>query len=150
VQELTRTGALVATGAELHPPGWAPALSSQQEESTMALVAAIEAAGAEPPSVPELQQRFGKQTPSLLRHLERSGRVVQVEELRFYSPEAVSRLLSRLEQAMAGGVELAPTEIREALGISRKFLIPFLEYCDKRGYTIRQGNGRIWKGKARN
>jgi hypothetical protein len=49
---------------------------------------------------------------------------------------------------MTGRGELAPTELRELLGFSRKFLIPFLEYCDKRGYTVRQGNGRVWRDKA--
>jgi selenocysteine-specific elongation factor len=41
---------------------------------------------------------------------------------------------------------MAPTDLREMLGFSRKYLIPFLEYCDKKGYTSRQGNGRIWRG----
>ena len=146
VDAAANAGTLHASGAELHPPGWAPALSGQQQQDTDSLLAALEAAGAEPPSVAELEERFGRQTVALLRHLERSGKVVQVEESRFYAPAAVRALLGKMEAAMAGGAELAPTELREALGFSRKFLIPFLEYCDKRGYTIRQGNGRMWRG----
>ena len=112
------------------------------------MLAAIVAAGHEPPSVAELEGQFGKQTFSLLKHLERQKRIVQVEDDRYYSPDAVTDLLRLLENRMAGQGELAPTELREALGFSRKFLIPFLEYCDKRGYTSRQGNGRVWRGKA--
>src|SRR5207302_6053461 len=104
------------------------------------------AAGHEPPSVGDLQQRFGPQTPALLRHLERQQQVVQVEEGRFYTPAAVRELLNRLESGMSAGGEFAPTDLREVLGFSRKFLIPFLEYCDRRGYTARRGNGRIWRG----
>ena len=148
VETAMKEGKLKAAGAELAPPAWAPALSGQQQQSTDELMAAIESAGTEPPSVSELEARFGRQTLSLLRHLERGGRVVQVEDARFYAPSAVRELLGRMEQAMAGGKELAPTDLRETLGFSRKFLIPFLEYCDKRGYTVRSGNGRIWKGKA--
>jgi hypothetical protein len=37
--------------------------------------------------------------------------------------------------------------LRDVLGISRKFLIPFLEYCDAAGYTVRSGSGRAWRGK---
>ncbi|HET9453271.1 MAG TPA: selenocysteine-specific translation elongation factor [Gemmatimonadaceae bacterium] len=144
-----KEGKLKAAGAELAPPAWAPALSGQQQQSTDELMAAIEAAGTEPPSVSELEARFGRQTLSLLRHLERGGRVVQVEDARFYAPSAVRELLGRMERAMAGGRELAPTDLRETLGFSRKFLIPFLEYCDKRGYTVRSGNGRVWRGAAR-
>ena len=85
---------------------------------------------------------------SVLRHLERQKRVIQVEEARFYSPGAVRELLDRLEARMSGKGEVAPTDLKEVLGFSRKYLIPFLEYCDKRGYTQRRGQGRIWRGKA--
>ena len=149
VSSLVEEGRLQSVGAELAPSGWAPALSGLQQKATDDLLAALEQADAEPPALSELEERFGKQSRQLLRHLERAGQVVQVEEGRFYTPAAVKRLLQRMETAMAGGREMAPTDLREVLGISRKFLIPFLEFCDKRGYTNRQGNGRIWRGVAR-
>ena len=135
-----------ATGAELRVAGRAPELSDKQSKASDDLVATIAAAGHEPPSVAELQERFGPQTVSLLRHLERAKRLVQVEESRYYAPDSVRELLSRLEQGMSGKAELAPTDLRELLGFSRKYLIPFLEYCDRQGYTSRQGKGRIWRG----
>ena len=149
VANLTSSGKLESSGAELRLAGGAPALSDAHSKVLAELAGAIEAAGSEPPSVSELQARFGPQTLSLLRHLERDQRVVQVEQTRFYAPRAVRDLLQRLEAGMAGRGELAPTELREMLGFSRKFLIPFLEYCDKRGYTVRQGNGRVWRGVDR-
>lgn len=148
VASLVAAKRLDSSGAELRTPGWKPALSGQQQQATDELLAAIEGAGHEPPSVSELQPRFGPATLSLLRHLERSGRVVQVEDARYYSVAAVGELLRTLEARMAGRGEVAPTELREALGFSRKFLIPFLEYCDRKGYTQRQGSGRVWKGRA--
>lgn len=134
------------SGAELRLPGKSPQLSEQQQKTVAELLATIEKAGHEPPSVSELHERFGPQTHALLRHLERQQRVVQVEDNRYYTPAAVRDLLQRLEGGMAGRGELAPTELREVLGFSRKYLIPFLEYCDRRGFTVRQGNGRIWRG----
>ncbi len=149
VSRLVSAGKLQASGAELRAAGWGPALSELQREATDEMLAVLDAAGHEPPSVSELQLRFGPQTPSLLRHLEREQRVVQVEDGRFYAPGAVRELLRRLETGMAGRGELAPTDLKDVLGFSRKFLIPFLEYCDKRGYTARQGNGRVWRGVGR-
>jgi selenocysteine-specific elongation factor len=143
---LARERKLEASGAELRLPGRAPSLNDQQQRLIDELMDALKAAGHEPPSVAELQARFGPQTLSLLRHLERQHRVVQVEDARFYTPDAVRELLHRLESGMTGKGELAPTDLREVLGFSRKFLIPFLEYCDRRGYTARQGNGRVWRG----
>ena len=137
---------LDATGAELRVAGRAPELSDKQTKASDDLLATITAAGHEPPSVAELQERFGPQTVSLLRHLEREKRLVQVEEARYYAPDSIRELLSRLERGMSGKAELAPTDLRELLGFSRKYLIPFLEYCDRQGYTSRQGKGRIWRG----
>ncbi|MEX2151691.1 MAG: selenocysteine-specific translation elongation factor [Gemmatimonadaceae bacterium] len=148
VGELTARKKLEATGAELRLPGKGGQLSDAQRKVTDDILAALDTAGSEPPSVSELQDRFGPQTASLLRHLEREHRVVQVEDTRFYTPNAVRELLRRLESGMSGRGELAPTDLREVLGFSRKFLIPFLEYCDRKGYTLRQGNGRIWRGVA--
>jgi hypothetical protein len=48
---------------------------------------------------------------------------------------------------MPDGAERTPSELRDLLGISRKFLIPFLEYCDAAGYTMRSGAGRVWRSK---
>jgi selenocysteine-specific elongation factor len=146
VDDLVKSGSLVASGAALRAKGFGGALSAEQQAISAKMLEALGAAAHEPPSVDELVKQFGRQTPSLLKHLEREGRVVHVEDGRYYTAEAVRELLGRLERAMAGRGELAPTDLREALGFSRKFLIPFLEYCDRKGYTMRQGNGRIWRG----
>ncbi|MBA2686462.1 MAG: SelB C-terminal domain-containing protein, partial [Gemmatimonadaceae bacterium] len=49
---------------------------------------------------------------------------------------------------MQGGQIHSPAELREILGFSRKFLIPFLEYCDRHGVTERRFEGRVLRGKV--
>ena len=148
VSELVARKKLDATGALLRLPGRAAELSPAQQKVAELLLSELGQAGREPPSVSELEQRHGSHTRAVLRHLERQKRVVQVEEERYYAPEAVRDLLGRLEGGMAGKGEVAPTDLKEVLGFSRKYLIPFLEYCDKRGYTQRRGSGRVWRGGA--
>ena len=46
---------------------------------------------------------------------------------------------------MEGENERNPSQLREALGLSRKYLIPLLEYCDRVGHTTRSGAGRVWR-----
>ena len=55
---------------------------------------------------------------------------------------SVQTLKAKLDAGMADGREHTPAELRDLLGLTRKFLIPFLEYCDREGYTIRTGLGR--------
>jgi hypothetical protein len=40
----------------------------------------------------------------------------------------------------------SPAELRDVLGVSRKYLIPFLEYCDRRQITERRADGRVLGG----
>jgi selenocysteine-specific translation elongation factor SelB len=42
--------------------------------------------------------------------------------------------------------EIIPSEFRELTGLSRKFMIPLLEYFDSRKITIRIGDKRVLRG----
>jgi selenocysteine-specific elongation factor len=130
-------------GALVMRRGWAPELTPAQTRIAAELVATLELAGREPPAVSELEPRFGELTVSLLRHLERSGTVVQVEVDRYYTRSSLDELVTALRKGMQPGQEYGPAELRELLGVSRKFLIPFLEYCDRSGITERRAAGRV-------
>jgi selenocysteine-specific elongation factor len=106
----------------------------------------LSAAGREPPSVRELSEVHGVETEGLLRLLERDGAVVQIEPTRYYAAAAVKELLAVLRQGMADGRPYGPAELREMLGFSRKYLIPFLEYCDRSEITVREADGRVLNG----
>jgi selenocysteine-specific elongation factor len=100
-------------------------------------------AGREPPSVSELTAKFGSDVATLLRYLERKGRIVQVEPDRYYASEALEAALSDLRRGTETGRTYGPSELREVLGVSRKYLIPLLEYCDRQAVTVRRESGRI-------
>jgi selenocysteine-specific elongation factor len=106
----------------------------------------LRVAGAEPPSVAELTTTNGAAVAPLLRLLEREGAVVSVDSERYYAIDALTLLVGRLRNGMVGGREYSPSELRDVLGLSRKYLIPFLEYCDRRGITERRSAGRVLHG----
>ena len=83
---------------------------------------------------------------AICRVLNREGALVSVEPNRHYSPSSVTQLTARLSAGMVSGADYGPAELREFLGLTRKFLIPFLEYCDREGYTIRNELGRRQRG----
>jgi selenocysteine-specific elongation factor len=142
LREQVANGALEVNGALVLRRGWRPTLTAAQGATRSALLEALTAAGREPPSVTELTARFGVDTPALLRDLERAELVVQVEVDRYYAADAVAGMVADLRAGMADGGEYGPAELREILGSSRKYLIPFLEYCDRTGITTRRATGR--------
>jgi selenocysteine-specific elongation factor len=137
---------LESTGGVVRAAGWTPRLTPSQQKKLTEIEETLRAANSEPPSVAELEPRFGAEVADLLRLLERQGRLVAVEPERFYSAESVATLIERLRAGMTKGREYSPAELRDLLGFSRKFLIPFLEYCDRRGLTVRSVTGRVWHG----
>jgi len=138
-------GRLVSSEGLVARPDWVPTPTPQLTSFLDALVSQLDKSGVEPPSVGELSTSLGADAGELLRFLERRGEVVQVEQDRYYARAHLGSLVDRLKSAMAGGSEIGPSELREALGLSRKYLIPFLEYCDRVGYTSRQAGGRVWR-----
>jgi selenocysteine-specific elongation factor len=146
LQAQIAAGRLVNLGGALAIDGWVPKLDSNHIEIATQVLARLEAAGSEPPSVEELSGELGSDVAAVLRFLERRGDVAQVEQDRYYARRCLNQVIDRLRAIMSGGAELGPSELREKLGLSRKFLIPLLEYCDRAGYTNRSAVGRVWHG----
>jgi selenocysteine-specific elongation factor len=128
----------------LRAPGWRPRVTGSDEGHLSWLRARLKEAGREPPSVAELRIGINGNDPiPVLRILEREGIVVQVEPERFYDAGVVAGMMQQLRDGMRDGATYAPAQLRELLGVSRKYLMPFLEYCDRRHVTERHENGRV-------
>lgn len=126
--------------------GWSPRLTDRQAKLRETLIETMERTGREPPSVTELVTVHGDDVVPLMRLLERDGRVVQVEPDRWFARPAVDELVGRLREGMTAGREFTPADLRDILGFSRKFLIPFLEFCDRHHITERRSSGRVLLG----
>ena len=143
IRELETNGRIETDGPLIRRKGWAPSPTPFDVEASNHLVHDICAATAEPPSVSELVSRYGSSVPGLLRYLEREGRIVQVEADRYYDRGALEGMIAKLKGKLVPGEVYVPAQLRDVLGSSRKYLIPFLEFCDRRGITERRGEGRM-------
>jgi selenocysteine-specific elongation factor len=101
-----------------------------------------------PPSIPELEQSTGRRDLlPLLRLAAASGRVEAVERDRYYTREALEQFTGVLKDLGEKG-SIIPAQVRDRLGISRKYLIPLLEWADWRGITVRVGEARKLRVKV--
>ena len=144
--EASAAGEVAVDGGIVRRAGWRPVLTGAEAALQVQLSTTLAAAGREPPAVSELSTQFGDRVPALLRLLERSGAVVAVEPDRYYDATVIERLIDSLREAMVPGQEYGPAELRELLGVSRKYLIPLLEYCDRMRVTDRRQTGRVIVG----
>jgi selenocysteine-specific elongation factor len=143
IHEMERRGKIELAGPVVRRPGWKPSPTSADLNVSDHVAHDICAAGRQPPSVNELVARYGSSVPAVLNFLVREGRLVQVETDRYYDRTAVEELVAKLKAELLPGTTYVPAQLRDILGFSRKYLIPFLEFCDKRGVTERRGEGRI-------
>lgn len=123
-------------------PGFAPHLSGG-EELISRVEAALEQAGLEPPSVAELERQLGQ--PGLLpvlRHAAQAHRIVAVESDRYFSPRHLERFIETIRQIAAVQL-ITPSAVRDRIQLSRKYLIPLLEWADRTGVTRRVGDSRV-------
>lgn len=99
-----------------------------------------------PPSVSELESSTGRRDLlAVLRLAAARGEVEAVERDRYYAREALDQFTAVLNDLGQQG-EIIPGAIRERLGLSRKYLIPLLEWADGKGITVRVGEGRRLRG----
>jgi selenocysteine-specific elongation factor len=142
-------GRLLMAGAVVMRAGWSPTPTGEQRQVGDRVLAALRSAGREPPSVDELTSTISAHAFSMLKFQERDGLVVQVAGDRFYEANVLRDMISALREGMRKGRSYTPQEIRDIIGVSRKFLIPFLEYCDRSGVTERRADGRVLTGALR-
>ena len=88
-----------------------------------------------------------KSVRDILLDAARNNQVVRVSNDLFYSVAAMSSLRDKLMSYLRDNGELTPPVYRDLTGLSRKFLIPLLEFFDSEKITIRVGDKRVLRKK---
>ncbi|WP_082036360.1 selenocysteine-specific translation elongation factor [Bacillus sp. B-jedd] len=81
----------------------------------------------------------------LQRFLEETGQVVPLDGQYFYHGDVFAEAVETLRDKTGPDFEVG--DAKEILGLSRKYMIPFLERLDAKGLTKRVENKRVWQGK---
>jgi selenocysteine-specific elongation factor len=149
LHSLEKEGEVIVDRELVKKPGHEPFAAADLADLLAKLESALEAGGAEPPTIKELCREVGGSEKNVLEHLNvlaREGRVVKVKADVFYAPRPLLALQEKLVAFLKEKGEISPPELRELTGLSRKFMIPLLEYFDQEKITFRVGDKRVlWK-----
>ncbi len=106
-------------------------------------------AEAAPPSPEEALGRAGVQGDEeheLFQLLVEGKRLVRIKESLFFHAHALETIQDKLVALLRERKDIGPGDIKDLLGISRKYAIPLLEYFDGRRVTQRVGERRVLRG----
>ncbi len=138
---LVETGRLARTGTAVRLPGHRPSTAGRDDADR--LVGAVTGSEPNPPTVRELQAAgFGLE---LIRAVCADGRLIRISPDLVLSPEFVAEA-ERVVRDRGRPPGVTVSGFRQAIGTSRKYALPILEYFDARGLTRRQGDLRVVRG----
>ena len=141
IERLEADGKLTVQGGTAVVPGFRPTVTGG-DEAVARVVATLERAGLAPPTVTELAGQTAREDAgAILRLAAHAGQVVAVERDRYYAATQLADFV-RVLRELGAGAPITPQAIRERLGLSRKFVIPLLEWADREGVTVRVGDSR--------
>jgi selenocysteine-specific elongation factor len=124
-------------------------LTDEQRRVVDRVEADFRGAQAAPPSPEEALTRAGvggDEEHELFQILVESKKLVRVKESLFFHAEALETIQDKLVTLLRERKEIGPADIKDLLGISRKYAIPLLEYFDGRRVTQRVGERRVLRG----
>ncbi|MEI7813606.1 MAG: selenocysteine-specific translation elongation factor [Coriobacteriia bacterium] len=140
----------VEAGQARHPKAAVSALAAEQTAAA-ALLPSLERQGLAPETVSQLAAETGTDVGiarKVLGRLATEGSIVRISSELHFSVGAMAQaresLTTCLEAHPAGATA---GELREALGVSRKYTIPLLEYFDAQGLTKREGDVRVLRNR---
>ncbi|HET9383576.1 MAG TPA: selenocysteine-specific translation elongation factor [Gemmatimonadales bacterium] len=135
---------LTEGGAAVRKPGWQAALKARAGEAGGRLAQRLAEARWQIPTVAELEKEFSDPSvPALLAHLAREGSVERVDQERYALKQALDEFRRAVEDTLRELGAATPAQFRDRLGLTRKYLIPLLEWADRRGITARKGDTRV-------
>jgi selenocysteine-specific elongation factor len=146
VDSLVADGRIVIEGPRVRSAGHSVALDSTASRARDGLLSVLEAAGLMPPPPAELASQLGISSSvanSLLKLLIEDGLVVRLTPDLLLTAEHERSLRQAVIGVFVHTDEPAPSDFREALGVTRRYLIPLLEYLDSIGVSERSPSGRV-------
>ncbi len=140
---LAEEGIVVVEGETLRLVEFRPILSVQHSKWAAAMRQLLQEAGPHGATEPELAARVGvARVREVAEFMVRKGESVRTGQDRYFDAVAFRQLQTQILDFMAEHGLATPAQLRDITGLTRKYLIPVLEWLDAAGFTVRDGDGR--------
>jgi len=145
IEIATREGELECHGDLVAISGWRVSVSSQEELAVQRVESLLRDARFSPPRTPEIPKALGlpqNVVDSAIRLLIEQGKAAQLEDKLVFHSDAIAAAQAVVLELFARAPSFTTMQFRDALGVSRKYAVPLLDYMDSKKFTVRTGNVR--------
>ncbi len=144
--EFVKRKTLKVLGRFVCLPAFAPSLTGADEKLMTAMIAEIRAGGFHPPLLDNLSiasQADRKRWERLATLSVALGDLVQIAPKLYLHADMERQLRYKVAGLIRERSGVTVAEVREALDSSRKYVVPFVEYLDRVGFTRRIEDRRV-------
>ena len=152
VESLQQTKQIEHNGNVLARAGWSARVVDRDQRLCDQIAAKLQQAGWAPPGAEELAVALDEPLPrvgAMMRLLAERGIVVKLDERVWMHHDAVEAGKQTALKIFARAPMFSTMDFRDALGVSRKYAVPLVDYLDKVRFTVRSGNNRTPGAEAK-
>ena len=150
VRELEKRGEIVVERENIRLSAHRVDLKGELEDLRSNIAHTYMDAGLTPPTIKELMEKFAGQrslAESVINVMLKEGSLIKINEDLYFHKEVLARLREDYKALLVRDGKATPASMKELTGLSRKFIIPLMEYFDITKLTIRAGDHRILREK---
>ncbi|EGB14163.1 selenocysteine-specific translation elongation factor [Pseudodesulfovibrio mercurii] len=145
LERLLKKGDIEAEQEVIRLKGHTVSLASDQAKVRETILSAYTEGGATPPNLKDVLEPLGmdvKQAMPVLKVLQDQGELTRIKDDMYYHAPALTGIRDAIVGFFADHEEMTAPDFKDLTGLSRKYLIPVLEYFDKEKLTVRVGDAR--------
>jgi selenocysteine-specific elongation factor len=142
---LIRSRQLEQQGAVFARAGWSARVSDRDQQLSNRVAAAFQAAGWAGPTAAELAAKLAEppaRVEKTTRLLAEQAVLVRLDERTYVHRDALESARQKALGLFSKKPSFSTMDFRDALGVSRKYAVPLLDYLDRMRFTVRSGHDR--------
>ena len=145
VQHLIQSGDIQGDLNGIFQKGFLLSLNDRQRALLTRVLEVLESEAINTPSPFNIAQTLGIPIQAIEEIFKlgiRAGEVVQISDVVFYTPKQLNQIKQQMLDVV-GSEPFASNDLRNALGSTRKYIQPILDYFDAIGLTQKRGQLRV-------
>ena len=125
-------------------------LAGEEDTLRRSIASTYTQAGLTPPSLADVLNGFKDQkakAQNIVKLMIKDGELIKINEDLCFTGEALTRLREKYKAQLVRDGQATPATFKDLTGLSRKYIIPLMEYFDTSKLTVRVGDHRILRKK---